>query len=312
VPQNLIATAVSSSQIDLTWDASTDNVAVTGYQIHRDNALIATSPTNSFSDTGLAPGTLYQYEVTAFDAASNVSARSAPASATTHQAIVTAGLVAEWRFDDGAGQTLTDYSGNGHHGQLGPTSGVEAADPTWAATGLTFVAANNEFVEIQSPEPISGSTNWTVIYVVKSGGAANQAIFSEGSSSSGNPFLACFMTPTGQRVQYRDNSATIICDVTSAVDIFNNAWRFAAIRRNGTTLTIVADGTSQNFVIGSGATLTLNRQGFGALLRTANSSFAGVDVAYGVLYNTNLSDAQIQQVRSALTTILAARGITLP
>jgi hypothetical protein len=46
--------------------------------------LIATSPTNSHSDAGLAPATLFQYEVTAFDAASNESARSTPASATTH------------------------------------------------------------------------------------------------------------------------------------------------------------------------------------------------------------------------------------
>src|SRR5918995_1237038 len=138
VPENLVATAVSSSQIDLTWDASTDDVAVTGYNIYRDNVLVDTSPTNAYSDTGLAPGTLYQHEVSAFDAASNESARSTPDSATTHQVIVTAGLIAKWRFDDGAGQVLTDYSGNGHHGTLGATTGADAADPTWTAQGLSF------------------------------------------------------------------------------------------------------------------------------------------------------------------------------
>jgi hypothetical protein len=59
IPQNLVATAVSSSQINLTWNASTDNVAVTGYNIYRDNVLVDTSPTNSYADTGLAPGTEY-------------------------------------------------------------------------------------------------------------------------------------------------------------------------------------------------------------------------------------------------------------
>jgi chitodextrinase len=83
VPQNLVATAVSSSQIDLTWDASTDNVGVTGYNIYRDNVLVDTSPTNAYSDTGLAIETEYEYEVSAFDAAANESARSAPDSATT-------------------------------------------------------------------------------------------------------------------------------------------------------------------------------------------------------------------------------------
>jgi hypothetical protein len=55
VPQNLVATAVSSSQINLTWNASTDNVAVTGYNIYRDNVLIDSSPTNSYADTGARP-----------------------------------------------------------------------------------------------------------------------------------------------------------------------------------------------------------------------------------------------------------------
>jgi hypothetical protein len=83
VPQNLVATGVSSSQIDLTWNASTDNVAVAGYNIYRDNVLVDTSPTNSYSDTGLAIETTYVYEVSAFDAAANESARSDPDSAST-------------------------------------------------------------------------------------------------------------------------------------------------------------------------------------------------------------------------------------
>ena len=83
VPQNLVATPVSDDQIDLAWDASTDNVGVTGYNIYRDDLLVDTSPTNAYSDTGLASETEYEYEVSAFDAAANESARSAPDSATT-------------------------------------------------------------------------------------------------------------------------------------------------------------------------------------------------------------------------------------
>ena len=78
VPQSLSAMAVSDDQIDLTWDASTDNVGVTGYNIYRDNLLIDTSPTNAYSDTGLVSATEYEYEVSAFDAAANESARSDP------------------------------------------------------------------------------------------------------------------------------------------------------------------------------------------------------------------------------------------
>jgi hypothetical protein len=33
--------------------------------------------------------------------------------------LVQSGLLADYRFDDGSGTTLTDYSGNGYHGTLG-------------------------------------------------------------------------------------------------------------------------------------------------------------------------------------------------
>ena len=83
VPTGLKATAVSTSEINLTWTASTDNVGVTGYKIYKNGDLIATMLTTGYSDTGLAASTSYTYKVSAFDAAGNVSAQSASASATT-------------------------------------------------------------------------------------------------------------------------------------------------------------------------------------------------------------------------------------
>src|SRR3989441_8812 len=83
VPTSLSASAVSSSQINLSWTASTDNVGVAGYTISRGGSQIATTSLTSYSDTGLSPATAYVYQVSAFDAAGNVSAQSAPASAVT-------------------------------------------------------------------------------------------------------------------------------------------------------------------------------------------------------------------------------------
>jgi glucose/arabinose dehydrogenase/chitodextrinase len=82
-PIGLTATAVSSTTINLSWTASTDNVAVTGYQVFRNGTQVGTSPTNTFSDTGLSPSTSYSYTVRAVDAALNSSGQSLPASATT-------------------------------------------------------------------------------------------------------------------------------------------------------------------------------------------------------------------------------------
>lgn len=90
VPASLAASAVSSSAINLTWTASTDNVAVAGYQIFRcssaactPNVQVATSTTASFSDTGLTASTSYSYRLKAYDAAGNFSAFSTAATAST-------------------------------------------------------------------------------------------------------------------------------------------------------------------------------------------------------------------------------------
>jgi hypothetical protein len=89
-PSSLTANAVSSTSVNLSWTASTDNVGVTGYRVERcqgaacsDFTQIATPTSNSFSDTSLLASTAYRYRVRAADAAGNLSAFSSIASATT-------------------------------------------------------------------------------------------------------------------------------------------------------------------------------------------------------------------------------------
>ena len=83
VPTGLTAAAVSSSQINLSWTASSDNVGVSGYRVYRGGTQIATTSMTSYANTGLSPSTTYSYTVAAYDAAGNLSAQSSSASATT-------------------------------------------------------------------------------------------------------------------------------------------------------------------------------------------------------------------------------------
>ncbi|MCP3883960.1 MAG: fibronectin type III domain-containing protein, partial [Propionibacteriaceae bacterium] len=73
VPQNLAATAPAYNRVDLTWDASTDNVGVTGYEVYRDSGLIGTSAGPSYTDNTVVAETTYRYSLLAFDAAGNKS-----------------------------------------------------------------------------------------------------------------------------------------------------------------------------------------------------------------------------------------------
>ena len=83
VPSGVTASAVATTQIDISWNASTDNVGVSGYRLFRDGIPIATTTLTTYADTGLSPGTSYTYFVQAFDAALNISSSSATATATT-------------------------------------------------------------------------------------------------------------------------------------------------------------------------------------------------------------------------------------
>ncbi|TDD57989.1 alkaline phosphatase [Kribbella antibiotica] len=76
VPTGLASSAVTANSVGLSWTASGDNVGVSGYDILRNGAVVATSTTTSYTDTGLTPDTSYSYSVQARDLAGNVSAAS--------------------------------------------------------------------------------------------------------------------------------------------------------------------------------------------------------------------------------------------
>jgi chitodextrinase len=85
VPAALNATNVTTTSVTLQWNASTDNVGVTGYTISRSgySGGTFTSTSTSFTDTGLTAGQAYTYTVSASDAAGNASAQSAALNVTT-------------------------------------------------------------------------------------------------------------------------------------------------------------------------------------------------------------------------------------
>ncbi len=85
-PTGLIATVISSTRIDLSWTASTDNVGVSGYIIYRNGRQIGTTASTTYQSTGLKASTSYTYRVAAYDEIGNTSAKSATVTKTTQPA----------------------------------------------------------------------------------------------------------------------------------------------------------------------------------------------------------------------------------
>ncbi len=100
------------------------------------------------------------------------------------------GLVAYWRFDDGAGQIASDSSGLGHHGRLGWTSAAEASDPQWMASSVPLLGDGGL------------GTSYCASSLNSSGAAAALRLTGELSISSNNALLEVSGAPAGRPGQF--------------------------------------------------------------------------------------------------------------
>jgi parallel beta-helix repeat protein len=84
-PPSVSATATSPTEVDVTWDAATDNVGVTGYHVYREGSLLTTvaGDTLVYTDATATAGATYTYSVTALDAAGHESPATQAAPVTT-------------------------------------------------------------------------------------------------------------------------------------------------------------------------------------------------------------------------------------
>ncbi len=144
VPASLRSTSVTDTTAALAWNASSDNDAVVGYRLFRDELEIATVPGTTWTDSGLTPGTAYTYTVRALDLSGNASAASTPLVVTTRpesQTLVSAGST--WKYlsngsNQGTSWRATAFADTGWpsgSAQLGYGDGDEAT--TITATGVT-------------------------------------------------------------------------------------------------------------------------------------------------------------------------------
>ncbi|MFC5287376.1 fibronectin type III domain-containing protein [Actinokineospora guangxiensis] len=79
------STGASPTGITLAWDAASDNVGVTGYEVRDGATVVATATGTSATVANLTPDTEYTFTVVAKDAAGNTSDASAPVTARTQK-----------------------------------------------------------------------------------------------------------------------------------------------------------------------------------------------------------------------------------
>jgi|GEM_PF-2559793 len=218
VPAGLASSAITSTGFTLSWTASTDNVAVTGYEIFRGGVSIGTSATTSFAVTGLSASTTYSMTVRARDAVPNWSAQSSALSVTTSAApdtiapSVPAGLVASAITSTGFTLSWTASTDNvavtGYEIFRGGVSIGTSATTSFAVTGLSASTTYSMTVRARDAVPnwsaqsSALSVTTSAVYLITASAGANGSISPSGSVSvdSGNNQTFAMIPSTGYHV----------------------------------------------------------------------------------------------------------------
>ena len=117
-PTGLTSNNTTQTSTDLSWNGSSDNVGVTGYNVFVDGVQVGTSATTTYSVTGLTANTTYTMSVSAFDAAGNVSGNASTSVTTLSNGGGGTGTVFAHYFETGwdnwqdGGSDCRRYSGN--------------------------------------------------------------------------------------------------------------------------------------------------------------------------------------------------------
>ncbi|MGC9375277.1 MAG: GEVED domain-containing protein [Bacteroidales bacterium] len=147
-PTNLSASNISENSFTLSWNASTDNVGVTGYDVYQNGSFLNSVTGTSANISGLSAGTTYNYYVKAKDAAGNVSAASSTISVTTDES------VAEYCESKGSNYSY-EWIGKVTIGTYSNTSGA-AGYTDFTSEVITLEAGTS--VDVSLVPEFSGST----------------------------------------------------------------------------------------------------------------------------------------------------------
>ena len=291
-PGTLTGTAVSGTQVELSWGPATDNIGVTGYRVERcegagcgNFAKFPTVTGTTFTDTGLTPSTSYSYLVRAKDAAGNEGDYSNIVSVTTLTTVPE--LVAAYSFNEGTGTTVADSSGYGNTGTVSNT--------TWTTAGkyghaLVFNGTSAR-VTINDAASLHLTTEMTLEAWVNPSAVTsawrdvifkgNNNYYLEATSTTGG-------VPAGGATINASNGRTY---GTTALPL--NTWTHLAATYDGATLRLYVNGTQ-----------VASQPRAGSILTSTDALEIGGDSFYGRfftgmidevrLFNVALSPTQIQ------------------
>jgi endonuclease I/chitodextrinase len=166
VPQNVVISNQTDVSFKITWDASTDDTAVTGYEVYIDNSLITTVSTTTYTASGLTASTTYSVAILAKDGNNNKSAKSTAVNATTTNGASSGNELFFSEYVEGSSNNKA----------------IELANATGATinlTGYSIKRQSNGAGAWQNKLDLSGSIASGDVYVIINGQADNATLIAQ-------------------------------------------------------------------------------------------------------------------------------------
>lgn len=216
VPSSLVASNVGQTSVTLSWNASTDNVGVTGYDVFQGSTNLGSVTGTSINITGLSPASAYSFKVRAHDAAGNNSTFSNIVNVTTQSSSVayctSQGNTSSYEWIDYVKlNNLTNSSGNdgGYKDNTNLSANLPYGSNTIQISAGFSGSSYNEYWKIWIDYNQNGTFD------------SNELVVS-GSSRSSAILSATFSVPTSalsgatrMRVSMKYNSAQTACETFS-------------------------------------------------------------------------------------------------
>lgn len=237
IPTSVAVSGKTSNSVSLTWNAATDNVGLSSYDVYMNGNLKSNVNTTSTIITGLNPSTSYQFYIKAKDAAGNISANSSTVSATTNAGTVTPNPT------NCVNETFENI----------PTASASSyTTKTWTNGGITWTATDsrsdqtisNKAITVRNGSLKSGSsangiTSLTVTTQLKfSGSNGNFNVLVNGVNAGTVPYSTTATTTTINNINISGNVVVSLVNNSSGnrVAIDNLSWTcFGSGARNSMT-----------------------------------------------------------------------------
>jgi hypothetical protein len=295
-PADVRANPLTDQSVFLTWIGSRDNMVVKGYTVFRNGTPVGVTQETHYTDYGLTPGSLYLYQVSAFDAEGNESVRSAPQSAATPLPPRTGGgggdsdVIAYWPLNEGSGSSTANMEGGNYNGVLQSTT-------TWVggiSGNALFFGSENSYVSVGSISELRGIQQFTLSAWMKRASTSSQ-LFVGDANAANEEGVGIYMSGGGVgRVRF--HVGDVGTTAYGFIDVPGVDWHHYAMVFDGTKsgnsqrLKLYKDGVQQS--VGFSGTIPSVTHS-----RTVNF-FIGRFGSYGTidevhLYNRPLTSAEI-------------------